>query len=41
MISEESCDTDNCSNYAVNSDLITDINYILKHIKIDNHYFKL
>ncbi len=41
MISEESCDTDNWSNYAVNSDLITEINTIFKHIKIENHYFKL
>ncbi len=31
MISEESCDTEDWSNDAENSDLITAINYILKY----------
>jgi len=41
VISEESCDTKDWSNDAENSALITGINYILKYIKIENHYFKL
>ncbi len=41
MISEESCDTEDWSNDAENSDLITTINYSLKYIKIENSYFKL
>ncbi len=41
MISEGSCDTEDWSNDAENSDLITEINYILKYIKIENCYFKL
>ncbi len=32
MISEGSYDTEDWSNYAENADLITEINYILKHI---------
>ncbi len=34
MISEGSCDTEDCSNDAENSDLITGINYIVKYIQI-------
>ncbi len=34
MISEGSCDTEDWSYDAENSDLITEINYILKYIKI-------
>ncbi len=41
MISEGSRDTEDWSNDAENSDLITGINYILKYIKIDSCYFKL
>ncbi len=41
MISEGSCDTEDCSYDAENSALITGINYILKYIKIENSYFKL
>ncbi len=41
MISEGSCDTEDCSYDAENSTLITEINYILKYIKIENCYFKL
>ncbi len=41
MISEGSCDTEDRSNDAENSALITGINYILKYIKIENSYFKL
>ncbi len=40
MISEGSC-TEDWSNDAENSALITEINYILKYIKIDKHSFKL
>ncbi len=40
MISEGSCGTEIWSNDAENSALITGINYILKYIKIENHYFK-
>ncbi len=36
MISEGSCDTEDWSNDAENSALITGINYILKYITIDN-----
>ncbi len=35
MISEGSCDTEDRSNDAENSALITEINYIFKLIKID------
>ncbi len=35
MISEGSCDTEDWSNDAENSALITGINYILKYIKIE------
>ncbi len=38
MISE---DTEDWSNDAENSALITRINYILQYIKIENCYFKL
>ncbi len=41
MISEESCDTEDWSNDAENTALITEINYILKHIQLKNNYFKL
>ncbi len=41
MISEGSCDTEDCSNDAENTALITGINYILKYIKTENIYFKL
>ncbi len=41
MISEESCDTEDWSNDAENSVLITGINYILKNIQIENSFFKL
>ncbi len=41
MISEGSCDTEDWSNDAENSALITGINYILKYIHIENSYFKL
>ncbi len=40
MISEGSCDTEDWSNDAENSALITEINYILTHIHIENIYFK-
>ncbi len=40
MISEGSCDTEDWSNDAENTDLITEINYILKYIQIENSYFK-
>jgi len=36
MISEGSCDTEDWSNDAENSALITGINGILKYIKIEN-----
>jgi len=38
MISEESCDW---SNDADNSALITEINYILLYIHLENSHFKL
>ncbi len=38
IISGGLCDTEDWSNDAENSDLITEINYILKHIKIENHF---
>ncbi len=41
MISEGSCDTEDWSNDAENTALITEINYILKYNKIENCYFKL
>ncbi len=41
MISEGSCDTEEWSNDAENSDLITEINYILKYIQIEDSYLKL
>ncbi len=39
MISEGSCDTEDWSNDAENSALITEINYILTHTRIENSYF--
>ncbi len=36
-----SCDTEDCSNDAENTALITEINYSLTDIKIENCYFKL
>ncbi len=41
MISEGSRDTEDWSNDAENTALITGINYILKYIQIKNSYFKL
>ncbi len=41
MISEGSCDTEDWSNDAENSALITGINYILTYIKMENIYLKL
>ncbi len=41
MISEESCDTEDWSNDAENTALITGIHFILKYIKIENCSFKL
>ncbi len=41
MISEGSCDTEDWSNDAENSDLISEINYTLQYILIENSYFKL
>ncbi len=41
MISEWSCDTEDWSNDAENSYLITGTNYILQYIHIENSYFKL
>ncbi len=35
-----SCDTEDCSNDAENTALITEINYSLMCIKIENCYFK-
>ncbi len=40
MISEGSCDSEDWSNDAENSVLITEINYILKYITIESSYFK-
>ncbi len=40
MISEGSCDTEDWSNDAENTDLITEINYILKYIQKESSYFK-
>ncbi len=39
-ISEGSCDTEDWSNDAENTVLITEINDILKYITIENSYFK-
>ncbi len=41
MISEGSCDTEDWSNDAENSALITEISYILLYIRIEDSYFKL
>ncbi len=41
MISEGSCNTEDWSNDAENRALITEINYILTAIRIENSYFKL
>ncbi len=41
MISEGLCDTEDWSNDAENTALITGINYILQYIKLENCYFKL
>ncbi len=40
MISEGLCDTEDWSNDAENSDLITGIHYMLKYIQIESIYFK-
>ncbi len=39
MISEGSCDTEDWSNDAENTVLITEIKYILQYIDIENSYF--
>ncbi len=36
LISEGSCDTEDCSNDADNSALITEINYVFKYIQIES-----
>jgi len=41
VMSEGSCDTEDWSNDAENTALITGINYILKYIRIENSCFKL
>ncbi len=41
MTSEESCDTEDWSNDAENTALITEINYILQYNHIENDEFKL
>ncbi len=41
MISEGSCDTEDWSNDAKNTALITAINDILLHFHIENSYLKL
>ncbi len=41
MISEGSCDTEDWSNDAANSALVTAINYILEYIQIEFFFFKL
>ncbi len=41
MISEGSCDTEDWSNDAENTALITEINYSLTNIRTENSYFKL
>ncbi len=41
MISEWSCNTEDWSNDAENSALITEINYIVTYIDIENSYFEL
>ncbi len=41
MISEGSCDTEDWSNDAENTALITRINYILIYIQIENNSYKL
>ncbi len=41
MISEGSCDTEDWSNEAEYSALITGINYILKSITTENGYYEL
>ncbi len=41
MISEGSCDTEDWSNDAENTALITEINYILADIHIENIYLNL
>ncbi len=40
MISEGSCDTEDWSNDAENTALITEINYSLKYIQVENSYLK-
>ncbi len=41
MISEGSCDTEDCSNDAENTALITKINIISQNIHTENSSFKL
>ncbi len=40
MISEGSCETEDCSNDAENLALITGINYILKYFQKESSYYK-
>ncbi len=39
MISEGSCDTEDWSNDAENTALITEINYMLRYIQLENKLF--
>ncbi len=41
MIHKGSRDTEDWSNAAENSDLITEINYSLQYIDTENSYFKM
>ncbi len=41
MISEGSCDTEDWSNDAENTALITEINYSLQFIQIEHRYLEL
>ncbi len=41
IISEEARDTEDCSNDAENSDLITGINYISQYIEIETSFYIL
>ncbi len=41
MISEGSCDTEDWRNYAENTALISEINYIWLYIQLESSYFEL
>ncbi len=41
MIFEGSCETEDWSNDVENQICITEINYILKYVKVEKTYFKL